>query len=426
MHRIKFIHAADLHLDTPFTGLSQWNPELAGKLKNATFGSFDRIVRLCIDEEADFLLVAGDIFNSKNQSLAAQLKFVGGLQTLADRGIPCYFVCGNHDPLSSWMTRLQLPPGVHRFGGKEVETVTFRKNDRALADIYGISFETEAVTSNLARKIIHSRMGKADPAPFQLALMHGTVGQAGPHKHYAPFSLEEVGGQKFDYWALGHVHKRQVLRVQNPAVVYPGNPQGRDFGETGSRGCCIVELREGTAPDIRFAPTHTIRFEALEVELTNTETIDAIPERIEDARRTLEDHDENINLVLRLALKGQTALHAKLNEPGEAEQLLQLLNEGQLNQEPFTWYDSIRLQTSPALNLESIRQGNDFPAEILKRAEALAGDTAELDAFLKVAQEEFGNPQIRRELAELSAAERAELVEKAKWMLLEYLSPEGE
>jgi DNA repair protein SbcD/Mre11 len=448
MPGIKFIHTADLHLDTPFTGLSQWNPELAGKLKNATFNSFGRIVELCIREEVDFLLVAGDTFNSKNQSLAAQLKFVNELKKLSDNGIACYFVCGNHDPLSSWMEQLQLPANVHRFGSKEAQSVTFHRNDRALADIYGISFETESVYDNLAQKIIHCRMGKPDPAPFQVAIMHGTAGSQGPHKKYAPFGLEEVAGQKFDYWALGHVHKRQVLRPQHPAVVYPGNPQGRDFGETGSRGCCLVEIRESAAPEIRFVPTQVIRFEELVVDLTGEDSINGLQKRIDAAVEALEgpgltdgmEHQAHMdatespgpsvayrqeeakaNFIIRLLLKGQTPLHGQLGKPGELEQLLQVFNEGQLSRDPFTWYDSIRLETGPELDLDQVRQGTDFPAEVLRQAEAMAADPQRLEDFLLEAQEAFGNPLVRRELAELTAEDRAEMAEMAKWMLLENL-----
>jgi DNA repair protein SbcD/Mre11 len=427
---IKFIHTADLHLDTPFTGLSQWNPELAGKLKNATFNSFGRIVELCIREEVDFLLVAGDTFNSKNQSLAAQLKFVNELKKLSDNGIACYFVCGNHDPLSSWMDQLQLPANVHRFDGKEAQTVTFQKNGRPLADIYGISFETESVYANLAQKIIHCRMGKSDHAPFQVAIMHGTAGSQGVHKNYAPFSLDEVAGQNFDYWALGHVHKRQVLRAQNPAVVYPGNPQGRDFGETGSRGCCLVEIQEGAAPDIRFVPTQVIRFEELAVDMSGEDSINGLQARIEEAVNALEHHgplhapehnDSGVNLVVRLVLKGQTSLHGHLNGPGEVEHLLQVFNEGQLSRDTFTWYDSIRLETGPELDLDQIRQGSDFPAEVLKQAEAMAADPQQMANFFLKANEDFGTPQIRRELAELTEEDWQEMAEKAKWMLLENL-----
>jgi len=421
MSSIKFVHTADLHLDTPFTGLAQFNPELAARLKDVTINSFGRIVDLCIREEVDFLLVAGDIFNSRIKSLAAQLRFVNELNKLTANGIFCYFVCGNHDPLNSWMDQLQLPEHVYRFDGKEAQVVPFIKNSEALADIYGISFETESVTANLAKKIMRCRTGNAEPAPFQVAVMHGTAGSPGPHKNYAPFSLNEVAGQEFDYWALGHIHKHQVLRRQNPAVVYPGNPQGRDFGETGNRGCYLVEISKDTAPDIRFVPTQLIRFEEVSVDLSGEDSINGLQNKIAKAVDDLEHHGEGVNLMLRLLLRGQTPLHGQLNSPGEAEQLLEIFNEGQLDREPFTWFDSIRIETGPELDLDRIRQGTDFPAGVLEQAETMAADPQQLDAFFSEAHEAFGTPHSRRELTESTMEDRAEMAEKAKWMLLEQL-----
>ena len=139
MTKIKFIHTADLHLDTPFKGLSNWNSELAGKLKNATFAAFRNIVDLCLREHVDFLLISGDTFDSENRSLAAQLKFVSELKRLSDNGVRVYFICGNHDPLNAWLEDLQMPENVFRFNAEEVENFTFPKNGRSIADIYGIS-----------------------------------------------------------------------------------------------------------------------------------------------------------------------------------------------------------------------------------------------------------------------------------------------
>src|SRR5574341_98982 len=204
MIKIKFIHTADLHLDTPFKGLSSWNSDLASKLKNATFKSFKRIIDLCIQEKVDFLIISGDIFDSENKSLAAQIKFVSELKRLSEKGIPTYFICGNHDPLSSWLDELQLPENVFRFNSSDVENVTYQKDNRPIADIYGISFQNRIVNINLA----NNYQLKSNPSPISIAILHGTIGASGPHENYAPFKVEDVVNKGFDYWALGHIHKR--------------------------------------------------------------------------------------------------------------------------------------------------------------------------------------------------------------------------
>ena len=152
MTKVKFIHTADLHLDTPFKGLSNWNSDLASKLKDATFKSFRKIIDLCLNEKVDFLIISGDIFDSENKSLAAQLKFVSELKRLSENGIYTYFICGNHDPLSSWLEDLQLPENVFRFNSSKVGNITHRKDNNPVADIYGISYQNKVVNKNLANK----------------------------------------------------------------------------------------------------------------------------------------------------------------------------------------------------------------------------------------------------------------------------------
>ena len=227
MTKIRFVHTADLHLDTPFKKLSNWNVELASKLKQATCDSLEKIVDLCLEEEVNFLIISGDIFDSENQSLIAQSKFFDELQRLSDKDIYTYFVCGNHDPLDSWLDVHQIPDKVFRFGGSTVESKTYSKNNTRLADIYGISYKQKVVDSNLALGF----QLKDQPAPISIAVLHGTIGTSEQHENYAPFSTGDINNKGFDYWALGHIHKRNIVQIEHPTIVYPGNPQGRDFGE---------------------------------------------------------------------------------------------------------------------------------------------------------------------------------------------------
>ena len=123
MPAFTFVHTADLHLDSPFVGLEQIDPEVASVLKDATFRAFDNIIDLCIESDARFLLVAGDVFDSGDRSLIAQLRFRDGLQRLDDAGINSFVVHGNHDPLDGWTASLDWPERTHIFQGDEVEAV---------------------------------------------------------------------------------------------------------------------------------------------------------------------------------------------------------------------------------------------------------------------------------------------------------------
>ena len=414
---IKFIHTGDLHLDTPFKGLSGLNRELAGRLKDATFRSFQRIIDICIEESVDFLLITGDIFDSEIQSLSAQLRFEKELRRLSNHSIPAYFICGNHDPLSSWLEELVLPTQVHRFGAKEVECVTYEKDGMPLADIYGISYGTR----NESRSLADGYVKKENPAPFSIALLHGTIGSAGPHENYVPFRLEDVKSKGFDYWALGHIHKHHVVHAAHPAIVYPGNPQGRDFGETGPRGCYRVTLSENQAPDVEFVPTQFIRFEEVDVDLSGLDNIGELSGLIHSAVEEITGSGYDTSCIIRLTLKGRTSLHRLMHRPGETNKLIELLNEGQLQHDRFTLIDRLVLQTLPDVNLEELKEANDFTAEILKSFDRLESDPAQLTELFSALELEFGSQPAKRELDGLTEEEKLEILDNARWHLLDQL-----
>ncbi len=417
---IRFIHTGDLHLDTPFKGLSSLNQELAGRLKDATFRSFQRIIDICIEESVDFLLITGDIFDSEIQSLSAQLRFEKELRRLSKHNIPAYFICGNHDPLSSWLEELVLPPQVYRFGSTEVECKTFEKEGKPLADIYGISYGTRTENRSLADGYVM----KENPAPFSIALLHGTIGSAGPHENYVPFRLEDVKSKGFDYWALGHIHKHHVVHAAHPAIVYPGNPQGRDFGETGPRGCYRVTLSEKQAPDVEFVPTQFIRFEEGDVDLSGLDSIGELSGRIHSAVEKIACSGYNASCILRLTLKGRTSLHGSLHRPGEISNLLSILNEGQLQYDRFTLFDQLVLQTLPDVNLDELKEANDFTAEILKSFDRMELDQGQLTELFSILEQEFGSQPAKRELDDLTEEEKKEILENARWQLLDQLIKE--
>ncbi len=417
MKKIRFIHTADLHLDTPFKGLASWNMNLAGRLKDATFKSFGKIIDSCLDEDVDFLVISGDIFESDNKSLAAQLKFMSELKRLSDKGISAYFVCGNHDPINSWLETMGFPENVYRFGSHAVVNYTYYKDNKPAAEICGISFREKVVKDNLAIKY---RL-KDNPAPVSIAVLHGTTGIPGPHENYAPFRVKDVLKTGFDYWALGHIHKRQIINESGPVMVYPGNPQGRDFGETGAKGCYLVEIDEDGQVNLEFIPVQIIRFEEIEIDLADEDKIDRIWDKIEKNRNSIEDYDENVSYILRVNLIGRTALHAHLNKPGELEKLQEYFNEGQLNQINFTWIDRFEINTMPVIDIEQIRKGNDFAAELLKAFSEYELDLKGLEELISSINEEFLGYRISKEIEVLTEYQRKEVFEKAKWKLLDQL-----
>ena len=410
MKKIKFIHSADIHLDTPFKGLASVDPELAGELKNATFKSFEKIIRLCIEHRVDFLLVAGDIFDSKFKSLSAQMKFLDGLNTLSSHGIRAYFICGNHDPLDSWMETLKLPENVVRFGSSKVEEAIFDKNGEALAGIYGISYRTNREKRDLA-----SKFPVPKKLPFSIALMHGTVGNPGPHQNYAPFKIEDIAQKGYDYWALGHIHKKEILRKKDPAVVYPGNPQGRDFGETGPRGCFLVEIEENNAPEIRFVETQQSRFENIKIEINNISTINELKEKFESSIKDFTENEFTGTLILRFELEGRTSLHEELRK--NSDELKNWINDKYRESTPRVITDKIKINSRPEIDIDKIRKQNDFTAEVLEETENING----IDELIEKIESEAKLQSKFKVFGDLTPEDEMEIRERIKWLLLENL-----
>ncbi len=418
MLKIKFIHTADLHLDTPFKGLSSWNADLSKKLKDATFKSFKNIIDLCISKKVDFLIISGDIFDSENKSLAAQLKFVSELKRLSDKGIATYFTCGNHDPLKSWMDTIKLPGNVYRFDSSKGQSITFKKGEDAIADIHGISFNDKVVKENLAAnyKLV------SNPAPISIAVLHGTIGIPGPHENYAPFKTKDVVKKGFDYWAMGHIHKRQVIHPSNPAIIYPGNTQGRDFGESGEKGCYFVEISKGNDPVAEFIPTQLIRFEDLTIYMTGVDQIELLQGKINEALEHVDNYTENANYLLRITLIGRTSLHSSLIDHVQIEELVQHYNDEQSDKQYFTWIDKIYVNTLPDIDIEKIKKGVSFSSEILKSFDIYLEDNKSLAELIKTIEEDFVNAQAKREIAEFTEDIHKEMLEKAKMLLLDKLT----
>jgi DNA repair exonuclease SbcCD nuclease subunit len=420
MPKVRFIHTADLHLDTPFKGLSRWNSELSKKLRDATFKSFKNIIDLCSDKRIDFLIISGDIFDSENKSLAAQLRFVTELKSLSDKGIPTYFTCGNHDPLKSWLDTFDLPENVHRFDSSGIQFHTFKKGDVAIADVHGISFNEKAVSRNLAAEF---RLAP-DPAPISIALLHGTIGAPGPHENYAPFSREDVAGKGFDYWAMGHIHKKKVISASNPAILYPGNPQGRDFGEQGEKGCYLVEISESLDPVVEFIPSQVIRLENLEIDMSAVGKIESLQDKINEALEKVENYNEYVSYILRVNLTGRTGLHKSINVKAEIDDLVEFLNGGQLNQQYFRWIDQVYVNTRPDIDIEKIKNGTGFSAEILKIFDTYLEDDKKLTELINNAEEDFVNSQARKEAGDFAENTKKAILEKARMILLDKLTNE--
>ena len=231
MTSFRFFHAADTHLDSPLTGLAGIEGRVAERIRSAPRAAFEALVERAIQDQVDFFVIAGDLYDGTWRDYKTGLFFGEQMGRLNQAGIPVFVLHGNHDAESQITRPLALPDNVRVFGAQNAQTFQLNKLNVAL---HGQSFGEKAVTDNLIPDY---------PAPvkdaFNIGVLHTALGGMGDHANYAPCSLLELVAKGYDYWALGHVHRGQVLN-ERPHVVFPGNLQGRHVREAGPKGACLV------------------------------------------------------------------------------------------------------------------------------------------------------------------------------------------
>ncbi|MDI9371133.1 MAG: DNA repair exonuclease [Synergistaceae bacterium] len=366
--KLKFIHCADLHLDSPFSGVSEASPGLARVLREAAFNAFRNSVDLALQVGADFFLVSGDVYDSEDRSIRAQLFFVEQLKRLADAGIPSFVVHGNHDPLSGWELDRELPPLIHRFG-REVESAPLVIRGERAGTVHGCSFPVRDVEENLALRF-HGRRTDG----VNIALLHCNVGGRKGHENYAPCSLDDLRASGMDYWALGHVHGAEVL-CRSPLIVYPGNIQGRHIGETGEKGVFLATLDSGgsgpASGDVEFIPCDAVRWirESLSIEgmERDEELLTAFENLVERARR----ESDGRPAIVRARVIGRGRLSALMRRPGFLSGpggLVETLNQGEEGRGDFVHIEGVTDETSPPFDLEVLSAGSHFVGDFLQEA----------------------------------------------------------
>lgn len=356
---VRFLHCADLHIDTPFRGLAETPPGLRDLLGQATYRSFCNIVELAIQEQVDCVLVAGDAYDSADRSLHAQLRFAHGLQRLSDAGIPSFVVHGNRDPLDSRSAALEYPANTCVFEADAVQCFPVVKNGEPIAEVYGISFPTRKVNDNLA-----SGFRRAHPDLPAIGLLHASVDGAPGHETCAACSSQDLQTAQLDYWALGHVHAHAVLRPADPAIVYPGSPQATALGETGQKGCCLVTLEPGADPDVRFVPTDLVRFESGTVDVSDCLAPDEAVARVRAKCQEISSGLDGRHAVLALSLTGETDLRAGLHPGADVDGLLGRVREHLDGDEPWIWLERLDLNTQAAYDPQTLGEAKHLVADI--------------------------------------------------------------
>lgn len=300
----KFLHAADLHLDSPLLGLASKSTEYAARIDRASREAFEGLIALAIAQECDFIVLAGDIFDGDLRNFGTGLFFIDQLRRLETAGIRAYVILGNHDAENRFVTKLSLGSNVHLFDSKQAESMSLKALN---VTIHGRSFPQRDVTQNIARDY-----PAAIPGQFNIGVLHTACqGNENSHAPYAPCTVEQLANHGYDYWALGHIHSRAVLH-EEPYVVYPGVLQGRNARETGPKGATIVAVADGKVSAVTHHELDVVRWASVVVNVgraaTRTALLNSIREELD--RVCINAGDRAI--AIRLCLVGETALHNQL------------------------------------------------------------------------------------------------------------------
>ncbi|HEU5140799.1 MAG TPA: DNA repair exonuclease [Bacillales bacterium] len=402
MKSLRFIHCADLHLDRPFRGLADAPAEIVKRVRESTFHSLRRIVDAAIEHRMDFVIIAGDLFDGENRSLRAQARFRDEMRRLEEAGIEAFVIHGNHDPVGGDWVALSWPDNVHVFG-PEVEVLPFMKNGEVLAHLYGFSYWQRAVTEEMGSFYV-----KKSGAPYHIGILHGQAeGNSSDHASYAPFTVNELLDKEFDYWALGHIHKRQMLQEGNPVILYSGNIQGLNPKETGEKGCTLVEMEEEVSR-LSFIPTAEVEWRTCEVSISGVVDADQLLEVCEQALEGF--RQEGIGVLAVIEFSGAGTLHPYLHQEENLEELLAVVREGEDIRENFVWPVSCRVKTTADWNREQLAGEDHFIGDLLRLIDNNGADDA-LSPLMK-------NRRAKRYLAESNGQAENGILRDAETLLL--------
>lgn len=370
MASFRFLHTADIHLDSPLKGLARHEGSAADRIRTATREAFDQLVGLAIEEQVAFLIIAGDLYDGDWRDYKTGLFFVTQMGLLNKAGIPVFLLYGNHDAESQITRRLVLPENVNVFGARKAETFKLHELDVAL---HGQSFRQRDITDNLALTYPEPVTGA-----FNIGVLHTALGGMGGHENYAPCSLNDLVNKGYDYWALGHVHQAEVLH-ERPHVVFPGNLQGRHVRETGAKGACLVTVEDSELVDLAILHSDVVRWAVVPVGLEDATSIGEAVDRVRDALETaVADQADGRLLVCRMQLKGRTEIHEQLVVAADhllAEARSSALGLG----DDVAWVEKVVIATEPVIDPQTLARREDAIGELQRMLQEASADAELLE-----------------------------------------------
>ncbi|MFT7620651.1 MAG: exonuclease SbcD [Planctomycetota bacterium] len=365
MANFRFIHAADIHLDSPLRGLDAYEGAPSKAMRSAPRDAFINLINLCLEEKVDFLILAGDLFDGDWRDMTTGLFFTREMGRLSRANIPVYIVRGNHDAESVMTKQLRLPDNVHLFSSRKDDA--FEIKDLGVV-MHGISYGKKAVHDDLTTKLKSATDGR-----FHIGVLHTSLNGRDGHANYAPCHLDSLHAKGYKYWALGHVHKREVLS-EDPWVIFPGNLQGRHARELGPKGCTLVTVEDHEIVSVENRHVDVLRWAHLNVDISEATSMD---DALAEVRRQVEEEYENADgrtLAIRVTVKGKSEAHTAISRAPDTFRD-EIRSDSLLVSDEGIWIEQIKVRSQPL---------NQLDVESLKnREDALGGLLSEIDRLRK-------------------------------------------
>jgi len=295
---VRFIHAADVHLDSPLTGLDRYEGAPSEEFRLATRGALENLVTLCLDESASFLIIAGDLYDGGWNDYNTGLFFAKQMVRLRDGGVRVLVLSGNHDADSEITRTLPWPDNVFVFPTARAATKVYE--DLSVA-VHGQGFVKKKITEDLSANYPAAISGM-----LNIGVLHTALDGREGHDAYAPTTADALARKGYDYWALGHVHAREVVQ-ESPWIVFPGNLQGRHVRETGAKGATLVTVERGKIACVEHRVCDVVRWAVCDVDAG----ADA-QGSVEAALVRAAGEAEGRPVAARVRIRGATPEHAKI------------------------------------------------------------------------------------------------------------------
>lgn len=419
----KFIHAADVHLDSPLDQLRRLDPSAADRLQHASRRSLEKIIETAIENKVAAVVIAGDLFDGPVKDAGAGLWVDSQFKRLGRANIPVVLIRGNHDAQSNARRVVHWSDSVRVLGNDAPETMML---DHVGLAIHGQSFGARAEMSDMAASYPNPVSGY-----FNVGLLHTSLAGSAAHDVYAPTTIAALESKGYDYWALGHIHQRSTQSLSSKCYVgFSGNTQGRHIREPGPRGFNLVDVIDGQLSRVDFVASDSLRWYEVSLDLSDLDSLGDIEDLLQPTIDPLLEQADGRGLAVRVRLTGATQLHRDLTTVGFLDKLSDTLSM-RMSEMGEVWLEKVKLYTRPPESALSAEL--DLPLKYLSQVtDELVNDTGtrgqlmeSLEELMRKSRQELLPIDSPLVVDNLREAEVLRLLLSARDLVLSRLSSEG-